>query len=109
MARSSMACDFIAHLEPVHSRVQLHRASGVPLGCELKVTPVRLANVDDSGAPEEVAHSPGLMRPNLYFRPSFLHQLGTVLKCQPRPPLSQSLFSSRSITRGYTAAVDLRL
>ncbi|KII63008.1 hypothetical protein RF11_02100 [Thelohanellus kitauei] len=43
------------------------------------------------------------------FRSLISASVGTVLKCQPWLPLSQSWFSSRSKTHGYTTAVDLCL
>ncbi|KII74564.1 hypothetical protein RF11_16174 [Thelohanellus kitauei] len=82
-------------LESVHLGVQIqpHRASGVPLGCKLKVSPVRLA----------IRAILKLLRnPNPDFGPSFPYQLG-------RLPISQSCFISRSTTRGYTPAVYLCL
>ncbi|KII65633.1 hypothetical protein RF11_14261 [Thelohanellus kitauei] len=70
------------HLEPIHSRFNV------------------LDDLADSGAPEE---------PESRYRPLISASIGTVLKCRPSPPLSQSWFSSRSTIRRYTAADDLCL
>ncbi|KII69421.1 hypothetical protein RF11_11065 [Thelohanellus kitauei] len=45
LARSKVVCDFIAppRTRPFESPLQPHRASGVLLGCKLKVTLMRLA------------------------------------------------------------------
>ncbi|KII69253.1 hypothetical protein RF11_04026 [Thelohanellus kitauei] len=76
----------------------LRRASGVPLGCKLIVTQMRLA----------LRAILELLR-KIQIRSFISASVETVLNCQQGLPLSQSWLSSRSTTRGNAAGFDLCL